>query len=102
MLSSEHLFMSFAGPISHTSKQCMDFVEFFTVLLNSFSINFARFYLCRVSFVCSCYSILECYNLFSGVKLSIRSSLIISVNMDLRLHAKIHKNLIKTSREQTT
>ena len=34
---------------------------------------FAHFSGCRASFVCSCHSILECCVTFSGVKLSIRS-----------------------------
>ena len=37
------------------------------------SIYFAHFSGCQASFVHSCHSTLECYNLFSGVKLSMRS-----------------------------
>ena len=64
--------MSMAGPISHTSTQYMDFVEIFNISLDFSTIYFAHFSGCRVSFVYSCHSILECYNLFSGVNLSIR------------------------------
>ena len=58
--------MLLAGPISHTSTQYMDFVEIFNISLD-LSTG------CWASFVYSCHSMLECYNLFSGVKLSIRS-----------------------------
>ena len=44
---------------------------FKNVSLDLSAIYFARFRACWASFVCSCYYILECYNLFSGVKLSI-------------------------------
>ena len=53
--------------------QYIDFVEIFHVSLDLSSIYFARFSGCCASFVCSCYSILESYNLFFGVKLSVRS-----------------------------
>ena len=35
--------MLFAGPISHTSTQCMDFVDIFNVSLDLFTIYFAHF-----------------------------------------------------------
>ena len=76
LLNLEHLVVLLAGPISHTSIQYMDFVDIFNVSLNLSTIYFARLSGCWTSFVYSfysCYSILECYNLFSGVKLSIRS-----------------------------
>ena len=64
--------MLLAGPISHNSTQYMDFVEIFNISLDLSTIYFAHFSWCRASFVYSCHSILECYNLFPGVKLSIR------------------------------
>ena len=71
--------MLLAGPISHTSTQYMDFVKIFNISLDLSAIYFACFNGCRDSFVFSCHSILECYNLFSGVKLSMRSFCFISV-----------------------
>ena len=65
--------MLLAGPISHTSTQYMDFVEIFNVSLDLSTVYFANFSGCRASFVYCCHSILECYNLISGVNLSIRS-----------------------------
>ena len=65
-----------AGSIFHTSIQNMDFVEIFNVSLDLSTIHFAQFSECRASFVYSwysCYSILEHYSLFSGVKLTIKS-----------------------------
>ena len=67
--------MLLAGPVSHTDIQYMeymDFVEIFNFSLNLSAINFANFSGCRASFVYSRYPILQCNNLFSGVKLSIR------------------------------
>ena len=66
--------MLLAGPISHTSIQYMGFVEIFNVSLDLSTRYFAHFGGCWASFAYSCYScysILECYNLFSAVKLSI-------------------------------
>ena len=63
--------MLLAGPISHTSTQYMDFVEFFNISLDLSTIYFAHFAELLASFVYSYYSILECYNMFSGVMLSI-------------------------------
>ena len=65
--------MLLTGPISHTSTQYMDFVEIFNISLDFSTIYFANFSGCWASFVYRCHCILECYNLFSGVKLSIRS-----------------------------
>ena len=70
--------MLLAGPVSHTGIQCMDFVEIFNISLDLSAIYFAHFSGCSVSFVKSCHSVLECYDLFSGVKLSIRSFRFIS------------------------
>ena len=56
--------MSLAGPIFHSSIQYVDFVEIFNVSLAVFIICFAHFSGCRVSFVYSCYLVLECYNVF--------------------------------------
>ena len=64
------------GLISHTSKQQMEFAEIFNLSSDSSYINFARFNGCGASLVSSWYSALECYSLFSGVKLSIRSSFV--------------------------
>ena len=65
--------MLLAGPIFHTNSQCMDFVEIFNISLDLSTIYFAHFCGSGASFGCSCHSIVECFNLFSGVKLSIRS-----------------------------
>ena len=51
----------------------MDFVEIFNISLDLSTVHFAHFSGCCASFVYSCLPLLECYNLFSGVKLSIRS-----------------------------
>ena len=48
-------------------------VKIFNISLDLSSINFAHFSGCWASSVYSCHSVLECYNLFSGVKLSGRS-----------------------------
>ena len=58
--------------IPHTSTQYMDLVEIFTIFLDLSTIYYAHLSGFWASFVCSCHSILECYNLFYGVKLSIR------------------------------
>ena len=71
LLNPEHLVVSLAGPISHTSTQYMDFVEIVSISLDLSTIYFAHFSGCWVSFGCSCHTILECFNLFSGVKLSV-------------------------------
>ena len=64
--------MLLAGLISHTSTQCMDFIKIFNIVLDLSTIYFSHFSGCCASFAYSCHSILECYYLFSGVKLSIR------------------------------
>ena len=46
----------------------MDFVEIFNVSLDLSTIHFAHLSGCRASFVYSCYSILTCYSLSSGVE----------------------------------
>ena len=61
--------MLLAGPISRTGIECMDFVETFNIALDISTIYFADCSGCRASFVYSCQFILECYDLFSGVKL---------------------------------
>ena len=64
--------MLLAGPISLTSTQYIDFVDFYIPL--DLSTNyFAHFSGCRASFVCSCHSIPEWCVMFSGVKLSMGS-----------------------------
>ena len=69
----EHLVVLLAGPISHTSTQYIDFVGFFYISLDFSTIYFAHFSGYWASFVCSCHSILECCIMFSGVKLSMGS-----------------------------
>ena len=77
LLNLEHLVVSLAGSTSHTSIQYIDFVEI--LMFYWICLLFILFILVDVkvaSFAYSsymCYSILECYNLFSGVKLSVRS-----------------------------
>ena len=61
--------MLLAGPISHTNTQYMDFVKIFNIVLDFSTVYFSHF---RGSFVYRCHSVLECYDLFSGVKLCIR------------------------------
>ena len=51
----------------------MDIVDIFKISLDLPTIYFAYFSGCRASFAYSSHSILECYYLFSGVKLNIRS-----------------------------
>ena len=41
--------MLLAGPISHTSTQCMDFVKFFNISLDLPTIYFAHFSECLAS-----------------------------------------------------
>ena len=65
--------MLLAGPISDTRTQYMEFVGIFNVSLDLCTIYFARVNGCRASIVYSRHSIIECYNLFSGAKLSTRS-----------------------------
>ena len=70
--------MLLAGPVSHTSTQYIDFVEICNTSLDLSAMYFAHFSGCGSSFVYCYHSILECYNLFSGVRLSIRSFCFIS------------------------
>ena len=56
-----------------SDTQRMHFFKIFKVSLNFSTFHFAHFSWCRASSVSRCYSILECSNLFSGIKLSIRS-----------------------------
>ena len=65
--------MLLAGPISHSSIQHMDFVEILNILLDLSTFYFiflilvgVELYLCTAVIVDP-----ECYDLFSGVKLSI-------------------------------
>ena len=84
LLGPEHLVVLLAGPISHTGIQYIDFVKIFSVSLDLSTIEFVHFSGCRASFVYSYYSIPECYNLFSGVKLSVRSFCFIHENKNVR------------------
>ena len=65
--------------ISHTGTQYMDLVEIFNTPLDLCTIYVAQFSGCRASFVYSSHPILECHNLFSGVKFGITSILFISL-----------------------
>ena len=65
--------------ISHTSIQYMDFIEILNVPLDLSTTYFAHVSGCWASSVYSSYCILDCYNLFSGVKSSIRSFCFISI-----------------------
>ena len=65
--------MLLAGPFSHTRTQYVDFIEIFNFSLDLSTFYFAHFSGCWASFVYSCLFLPECYNLFSGVKWSIRS-----------------------------
>ena len=91
---SDKVVVLFAGPVSHTSTQCMDFIEIFNMPLDLSTINFAHFSWCSASFVYSCRSILECYNLFSGVKSSTRSFCFISIYQAVRLYETVHISVI--------
>ena len=77
LLNPEHQVVLLAGPSSHTSTQYMDLVEIFNISQDLSTIYFLIIsvgveFLLR-KFVM--HSILECYNLFSGVKLTIKSFL---------------------------
>ena len=43
LLNLEHLVVLLAGPISHTSTRCMDFVEIFNIILDLSITCFSRF-----------------------------------------------------------
>ena len=75
--------MLLAGPISHTSTQYIDFVDFY-ISLDLSTIYFTHFSGYRASFVFSCHSILECCVIFSGVKLSIRSFVLFRASFQIR------------------
>ena len=61
-----------AGPISDTGIHSVHgFCRNLQCFIGFVYYLFARFSGFRASFVCSCYSILECYDLFSGVTLSV-------------------------------
>ena len=100
LLNPEHMVVFLVGPISHTSTQSMDFVEIFRISLDLPTIYFAHFSGCWTSFGCS-HSILECFNLFSGVELSIRSFCIIlgfqlqnrAVNLRRQWHVPVWSRL---------
>ena len=63
LLSPEHLFVLLAGQICHTGTRYMDFVEIFNIFLD----------LSTIYLLYSCDSIPERWNLFSVVKLTLRS-----------------------------
>ena len=75
--------MLLAGPISHTSTQYIDFVDFLHFNGSVYQL-FCSFSGCWASFVCSCHSILGCCVAFCGVKLSIRS-FVLFLNMNSKL-----------------
>ena len=64
--------MLLARPISHTSTQYMDFVKIFNISLDLSSIFILLILLGVELPLCIVVTIIECYNLFAGVKLSIR------------------------------
>ena len=68
LLNPDRLMVSLVGQVSHTSNQYMDFFETFNISLDLSTINFAYFSGCWASVLYGCHSILECYNLFSGVE----------------------------------
>ena len=51
LLNLEHLVVLLAGPISHTSTRCMDFVEIFNIILDLSITCFSRFSGCWASFM---------------------------------------------------
>ena len=62
--------MLLAGPVSHAGPQYMDFVDMFHWIC----LLFILLILVGVELLlCIVVTILECYKLFSGVKLNIRS-----------------------------
>ena len=62
------------------SNRYMDFVEISHVLLDSSSIYFPCLNGCKASFVSSCYSVLECYDLFFWSQVEYRSFLVIFIH----------------------
>ena len=76
--------MLLAGPISHTSTQYTDFVDFSTFQWICLPITLLILVGVELP-VCSCQSILECCVTFSGVKLSsIRSFVLLPNKSDIR------------------
>ena len=61
-------------------------LSIFYISMDLFTNYFAHFIGCWASFVCSCHSILECCVMFSGVKLSIRSFVLLSLLLLCWLH----------------
>ena len=57
--------------MNHTNTQYMDFVNILYISLALSTIYFVHFSGWWASFVYSCHLILECYNLFSGIKYKI-------------------------------
>ena len=51
LLNLEHLVVLLAGPISHTSTRCMDFVEIFNIILDLSITCFSHFSGCWASFM---------------------------------------------------
>ena len=60
-------------------------LSIFYISLDLSTIYFAHFSGCWASFVCSCHSIPECYVMFSGVKLSMGSFVLLA-----RLYSNVH------------
>ena len=70
LISLEHLVVLFAGKSSHTGAQYIDYVKISTFYW--ICLQFIFLILVGVELpMCSCHSVLECSNLFTGVKLSI-------------------------------
>ena len=61
----------------------MDFVEIFNIILDLSITCFSHFSVLSFLYVYSDHSILECYNLFSGVELSMRSFFVIGETPEL-------------------
>ena len=82
----------------------MDSVETFNISLDLSTIYFAYFSGCGVSFVYSCHSIVERYNLFSAVKLSIRSLCFIlpTIKSVAEKSFDVNKTAIKICRNKKT
>ena len=85
--------MLLAGPISHTSTRYMDFVEIFNIVLDLLLLVFLILVGIELPLCLWCdRSILECYNLFSGVELSMRSFFVIYM----------YSNLFSTARSKNS
>ena len=84
--------MLLAEPISHTGTEYMDFVEVFNISLDLSTVYCANFSGWVLSFLCTfifCHYIPECYNLFSGDKLTIRSFCFISARTTNRIRLNL-------------